>query len=56
MCVHEMADLPGSSGAITSTCTAKLEYFDKIRTRGKRNFENELLELVSQLLEEIIVY
>ena len=41
MCVREKADFPGPSVAITSTYTMKLERFDEIRTRGKRNFENE---------------
>ena len=56
MRVCEMADLPDRSVAITSTCTMKLEHFDEIRTRGKCNFESELLEMVSQLLEETIIY
>ena len=51
-----LADLPGRSVATTSTCTTKLEHFDQIRTRGKSNFENKLLETVFQLLEEIIFY
>ena len=48
--------LPGRSVAITSTCTMKLEHFDKVRTRTKCNFENKFLEMVSRLLEEIIIY
>ena len=47
MRVCVLADLPGRSVPTTSTCTTKLERFDrKIRTRGKRNFEKELLEMV----------
>ena len=46
MCVCEKADSPGPSVAITCAYTTKLERFDEIRTRGKRNFENELLEMV----------
>ena len=46
----EISDLPGHMVAITSTCTMKLERFDEIRTRSKCNFENELLEMGSQLL------
>ena len=34
----------------------KLECFDQIRTRGKRKFESKLLEMASQLVEEIIIY
>ena len=56
MHVCEMSDLPGRSVAITSTCTTKLECFDEIRTRGKCNFENEYLEMVSQLLKGIVIY
>ena len=41
-----MADLPGHSVAITSMCTTRLECFDKFGTRGKRNFETEILEIV----------
>ena len=55
MHVCKMADLPGRSVAITSTCTTILECFDEIRTLGKYNFENEFLEGVSQLLEGIII-
>ena len=36
-----LADLPGRSIATTSTYTMKLECFDKIRTRGKSDFENK---------------
>ena len=50
----DLADLPGHSVAITSTCTTKLERFDEIGTRGNRNFENEFSEMVFQILEEII--
>ena len=46
MRVCVMADLPGRSVAIISTCTMKLEHFDEIRTRGKSNFENKFLEMV----------
>ena len=56
MRVSVLADLPGHSIATTVTYTTKLECFDKIRTRGKSNFENEFLETVSQLLEDIIIY
>ena len=56
MYVCEMPDLPGRSVAITSTRTMKSECFDEIRTRGKCNFEKEFLEMVSQFLEEIIIY
>ena len=41
-----MADLPGHSVAITSVCAMKLERFDEIGIRGKRNFANERLEIV----------
>ena len=51
-----MADLPGHSVAITSTFQKKLERIDEIGVCGKRNFENEFLEMVFQLLEEIIIY
>ena len=51
-----MADLPGHSVAITVTCTMKWERFDEIGTLGKRNFENEVLEVVSRVLEELIIY
>ena len=51
-----MADLPGHSVAITSKGTKKFKHFDEIRTSGKLNFENELLEMVFLLLEEIIIY
>ena len=53
MCGCKMADLQGYSVATTSMCTAKLEHSDEIRTRGKCNFENKILEMVFQLLEEI---
>ena len=57
MRVCVLADLPGRSVATTSTCMTKLERFDgKIRTRGKSNFEKELLEMVFQLLEEINIH
>ena len=56
MHVCEMTDLPGHSVAITSTCTTKLERFDEIRTHGKYNFKNELLEMIYQLSGEIIIY
>ena len=56
MHVCEMADLPSRSVAITSTCTAKLERFGEIKTHGKCDLEKELLEMVSQPLEEIIIY
>ena len=56
MRVSVLADLPGRLIATTSTYTTKLERFDEIRTRGKSNFENELLEMVFQLLEEINIY
>ena len=49
-----MADLPGHLVAITSTCTMKLERFDEIGIRDKRNLQNKFLEMVFQLLEEII--
>ena len=45
MCVCEMADVPVCLIATTSTCTMKLERFDKIRTPDKRNFENKFLRL-----------
>ena len=44
MCASVLADLPGCSVATTSTCTAKLECLDKIRTCGRSCFENEFLE------------
>ena len=56
MHVCEISDLPGHSVAITSTCKAKQERFDEIRTHGKYNFENKFLEMVSQLLGGIIIY
>ena len=56
MHVCEMAVLPCRSIAITSTCTTKLKCFNEIRTRGKYNFKNEFLEMVSQFLEGIIIY
>ena len=40
-----MADLLGHSVSHTSTCTKKLEGFDEIGIRGKRNFESEFLEM-----------
>ena len=46
MRVCVLANLPGRSVATTSMGRMKLERFDKIRTRGKRNFENEFLEMV----------
>ena len=51
-----MADLPGHSVAITSTCMKKLEHFDENGLRDKRNFDNELFEIVFKFLEEIIIY
>ena len=56
MHVCVLADLAGRSVATTSTCTTKLKHFDQIRTHGKSNFENKLLETVFQFLEEIIIY
>ena len=58
MCVCVLADLPGRLVATctTSTCTMKLERFDKNRTRGKSNFKNEFLEMVLKLFEETIIY
>ena len=56
MHVSVLADLPGHLIAATTTCTTKLERFDEIRTRGKSNFKNEILEMDFQLLEEIINY
>ena len=56
MRVSVLADLPSCSIATTSMYTTKLEHFDEIRTRGKSSFENEFLEMVSQLLEEISIY
>ena len=49
-----MADLPGRSITITTTCTTKLERFDEIK-RGIRSCESGFLEMVFQLLEEIIM-
>ena len=51
-----MADLLSRSIAITSMRTMKLESFGEIGKRGKRNFENEFLEMVCQILQEIIIY
>ena len=51
-----MGDLPGHSVAITSMFHKKLERIAEIGVRGKRNFENEFLEMVFQLLEEMIIY
>ena len=45
MCVSILADLPGRSVTTTSTCTMKLECFNKIRTHGKINFENKFLAI-----------
>ena len=56
MRVCVLADLQCSSVATTSTCTTKLERFDKIRTRGISNFKNKFLEMAFQLLGEIIIY
>ena len=56
MHVCVLADLPGRLVATTSTCTTKLQRFDEIRTRGNRNWENEFLEMVFQLLEEIVIF
>ena len=56
MCDSVLAGLPDRSIAPTSTCTSKLERFEEIRTRGKNNLENKLLEMVSHLLEEIIIH
>ena len=56
MRVCVLADLPGHLVATTSMYTMNLERSDEIRTRGKSNFENEILEMVFQLLEEIIIY
>ena len=47
MRVSVLTDLPGRSVATTSAYTTKLESFDEIRTRGKSNFESELLELAT---------
>ena len=49
MRVSVLADLQGRLIVTTSTYMTKLEYFDEIRTRGKSNFENQLLEMVSGL-------
>ena len=49
-----MADLPGYSVAITSTCTS-LERFDEIGTGGKCTFENEFLEMAFRFIREILV-
>ena len=56
MNVCEMTDLLGRSVAITSMCTTKLECFDESRTWGNDNFENEFLEIVTQLLGGVIIY
>ena len=56
MRVCVLADLPGRLVATTSKFTTKLERFDKIKTRGKRNFGNKFFEMVFQLLEEVIIY
>ena len=48
--------LPGPSVAITSMHMTKLERFDEIGKRGKRNFENEFLEMFCQILQEIIIF
>ena len=52
------ADLPDHSVAISSMCTTKLERFDKIGKHGKHTvyFENEFVEMVSQFLQEIIIF
>ena len=51
-----MADLPGHLVAITSMCMTNLERFERIGTWGECNFENEVLEMVFQFLEETIIY
>ena len=51
-----MADLPGDSVAITSTCMTKSEHFDEIRTNGKRNSGGKFFANGFQFLEEIIFY
>ena len=53
MRVNVFADLPDRSIATctTSTYMTILKCFDKIRTRGKSNFENDLLEVIFELLE-----
>ena len=50
------ADLPGRLVAVTSMRTAKLECFDEIGKRGKRNFENKFLVMFCQILQERIFY
>ena len=56
MHVSVLADLPGRSIATPSMYTMELERFDEIKTCGKSNFENKFLEMVSQVLEETIIY
>ena len=56
VCVLANIHVPGLSVATTSTCTTKLEHFDEVRTRGKRNFKSEFFEMVFQLLEKITIY
>ena len=56
MCACVLADLPGRLITTISMYTMKLERFDKIRTHGKSDFENEFLEMVFQLLEKVIIY
>ena len=46
MYVCEMADLPGCSVAITSTCTTKLGVLMKLEPCGEHNFENKFLEVI----------
>ena len=50
----DLADLPGYLVAITSMM--KSECIDEIGACGKRDFQNKILEIVFQLLEEIIIY
>ena len=51
-----MADLPGHSVAMTSTCMTKIGAFEEIGIRDEHNFENEFVEIFFQLLKEIITY
>ena len=34
----------------------KLEHFDEVGKRGKRNFENKFFEIFCQILQERIIY
>ena len=50
----QIADLARLLGSHHQHVHDETGAFDEVRTRGKRNFGNEYLEMVFQLLKEII--